>query len=375
MHTAAHDSIPFLNLRKLFEDHKSEFVEAITGVLEKTAFIGGEQCTTFDKNFATWVGPGRYAIGCANGTDAITLGAKALRLPEGSEAIVPAMTYVATAAGIHNAGFKVKLVDITADTWVMDTRQLEKTVTAQTKLIAPVHLYGQMAEMDTIKTIADQHHAAILEDAAQAHGATWKNQTVGFYGDVATYSFYPGKNLGAFGDAGAVLSRKKELIDYCTALGNQGGIKKYEHDFIGFNSRLDNVQAAVLNIKLKYIDGWNESRRNIAKLYRETLTGVSGITLPTENAHARHVYHLFVTLVEDREDFMRFMKDRGVDTGIHYPKAIHQLPCFSQMAFAQQSFPNAEKLAKHGVSLPMCPTLTAEQIQRVGQTVRAYFGR
>jgi dTDP-4-amino-4,6-dideoxygalactose transaminase len=375
MQTKASDSVSFLNLRKLFDDHREEFLTAITGVLDKAAFIGGEQCTQFDRNFAAWIGPGTYAVGCANGTDAITLAAKALRLQEGAEAIVPAMTYVATAAGLHNAGLKIKLVDITPDTWLMDTNQLEKTVTSQTKLLAPVHLYGQMAEMDSIKEIADRHHCAILEDAAQAHGATWKKQTVGHYGNIASYSFYPGKNLGAFGDAGGIVSRDKTLIEYCMALGNQGGIQKYVHDYIGYNSRLDNVQAAVLNVKLKYIDQWNEARRNVAKNYREMLTGISGLTLPTEHPSAKHVYHLFVVLVEDREDFMKFMKSNNIDTGIHYPKAIHQLPCFKNMAFAKEHFPNAERLAKHGVSLPMCPTLNAEQIQRVGKTVQAYFGK
>ncbi len=366
-------TIPFLNLKKLFADHREEFLSSMTRVMENAAFIGGEEVSTFEKSFADWIGPGNFVSGAANGTDAITLAARALKLPDWTEAVVPAMTYIATAAGLTQAGVKVKLVDVAPDTGLIDLKALEKAITPKTKLIAPVHLYGQMAPMDEIRTLADKYGCKVLEDAAQAHGATWKEKPVGHWGDIATYSFFPGKNLGAFGDAGAVLSRHTELVSLCRAFGNQGGLQKYVHDYVGYNSRLDNLQAAVLNIKLKYIDQWTTARRNVAKSYREILGSISGIKLPVEANGAKHVYHLYVVRVKDRADLQKFLKDRGVETGIHYPKAIHQLPAFSQAAFAKQSFPVAEDFAANGLSLPMCPTLTAEEIQFVAETVKSYF--
>jgi dTDP-4-amino-4,6-dideoxygalactose transaminase len=368
-------TIPFLNLKKLFSDHRDEFLQAMTKVMENAAFIGGDEVKNFETRFAEWVGQGNHFVGCANGTDAITLAARSLNLPEGSEAIVPAMTYVATVAGLVHAGLKVILVDVIPGTWLIDPEKLEKAITPKTKLIAPVHLYGQMAAMDEIRTIADRHGCLVLEDSAQSHGATWKGKPVGHWGHIATYSFFPGKNLGAFGDAGGILSRNANYISTARAIGNQGGLQKYVHDYIGCNSRLDNLQAAVLNVKMKYIDQWTEARRNLAKTYREMLTGISGLELPKENSDARHVYHLYAVLVEDRIRLQNHLKEHGVESGIHYPKAIHQLPAFAGHSFASQSFPNAERLAAHELSLPMCPTLSMENAQKVAKAVRSFFGK
>jgi dTDP-4-amino-4,6-dideoxygalactose transaminase len=372
--TASTNVVPFLNLKQLFHDHRDEFLSAVTRVMENAAFIGGDEVKAFETTFANWVGPGYHVVGCANGTDAITLAAKSLNLPEGSEAIVPAMTYVATAAGLVQAGLKVKLVDVSPGTWLMDPTKLEAAITSKTKLIVPVHLYGQMAPMDEIRRIADKHGCLILEDSAQSHGATWKGKPVGHWGDIATYSFFPGKNLGAFGDAGGILSKNPEYISKCRALGNQGGLVKYVHDYVGYNSRLDNLQAAILNVKMKYISEWTEARRNVAKTYREMLSGVKGLELPVEVADAKHVYHIYAVVVEDRNRLGAFMKEKGIETGIHYPRAIHQLPAFANTEFAKQSFPNAERIAALEFSLPMCPTLNVKTIERVGNAVRAYFG-
>lgn len=368
-------TIPFLNLKKLFTDHRDEFLSALTKVMENAAFIGGDEVKNFESRFAEWIGPDNHFVGCGNGTDAITLAAKSLDLPEGSEAIAPAMTYIATVAGLVQAGLKVNLVDVIPGTWLMDPEKLERAITPKTKLIAPVHLYGQMAAMDEIRNIADKHGCLVLEDSAQAHSATWKGKPVGHWGHIATYSFFPGKNLGAFGDAGGILSKNASYISKARALGNQGGLQKYVHDYIGCNSRLDNLQAAVLNVKMKYIDQWTEARRNLAKMYREMLSDVPGLELPQEDPSAKHVYHIYAVLVEDRNRFQNHMKEHGVETGIHYPKAIHQLPAFSHCAFAKQTFPNAERLAAHKVSLPMCPTLQAEDAEKVAKTVRSFFGK
>lgn len=368
-------TVSFLNLKKLFLDHRQEFLEAMTRVMENAAFIGGEEVNRFETKFAEWILSGSFAAGCGNGTDAITLATEALNLPEDAEAIVPAMTYIATAAGIQQGGVKVRLVDVTPDTYLIDTQALEKAITPKTKLIAPVHLYGQMAPMDEIRRIADKHGCLVLEDAAQAHGAKWKGKPVAFYGDIATYSFYPGKNLGAFGDAGAVVTRHKEVMQTAKALGHQGGLKKYEHLRVGYNSRLDNLQAAVLNVKLKYIDGWNDARRNVAAIYQERLSGIEGLKLPVEHPDAKHVYHLYAVQVENRDTFAQFLKERGIETGVHYPKAIHELPAFAKNEFSKQFFPNAERLSKHGISLPMCPTLKNDEVHRVADAVIAYFKR
>jgi dTDP-4-amino-4,6-dideoxygalactose transaminase len=265
----------------------------------------------------------------------------------------------------------VKLVDVDPRTAVMSAADLERAITPRTRLVAPVHLYGQMAPMDEIAAVARRHGCLVLEDAAQAHGALWKGKPVGHWGDIAAYSFYPGKNLGAFGDAGAVVSRDAGRIRTVRALGNHGGIRKYEHEMAGFNSRLDNLQAAVLGVKLKFIDEWNESRRRVAGWYREGLRGVAGMTLLEEASDARSVYHLFPVLVENRDAFRAFLGERGVETGIHYPLAIHQLPAFRGTLGA--GFPNAERLAARGVSLPLCPTLNERQVSRVIDVAREFF--
>lgn len=367
------EKVHFLNLNKLLSQHRQEFRDAIDAVLEKGSYIFGKEVDSFEKNFARWIGEGNSVVGCANGTDAITIAATAFDLPTGSEAIVPAMTFVATASALIRAGLKVRLVDVQPQTWLMDPSKLESSLTKRTRLLAPVHLYGQVAPMDEIRRLADVEKLIVLEDASQAHGARWKQQPIGYWGHAATYSFYPGKNLGAAGDAGAIASRDSNFIERCRALGNQGGLKKYEHPYVGFNSRLDTIQAAILDIKLKYIDGWNAARRKVAHAYQDQLSDLPGLELPREQEGGHHVYHLFVVLVEDRDKFRMFLGEHGIDTGIHYPHALHQLACFSDQDFASQSFPNAERVAKHGVSLPMCPTLTSQEIDRVVDVVRSYF--
>jgi dTDP-4-amino-4,6-dideoxygalactose transaminase len=359
-----------LNLPALFEAHRSEILEAITRVCETSSFIGGSDLKKFEKDFAGWVGEGLFALGCANGTDAITLAALSLKLPAGSEAIVPAMTYLATVEGLENAGLTVRLVDIDPGTWLLDSRLIGASLTNQTRLIVPVHLYGQMADMDAVSQIAQKNNCRVLEDASQAHGAKWNGRSVGHFSDFATFSFYPGKNLGAFGDAGAILSRHQNLIEISRLLANHGSRVKYEHEIPGWNSRLDNLQAAVLNVKLKYLSEWNDKRRLVAKFYDESLKGIKSVTLPTVRKEAFHVYHQYVIAVENREKFLERMKEKGVEVGIHYPKALHQLPAYKK--WSQLSFPCAEKLAAQGVSLPMCPTLKASELDIVVKAIYDY---
>lgn len=365
-------SIPLLDLKKLFEWNRDEYVAAMTEVASQGAFIGGTAVDRFEKDFAAWVGAGNHAAGCGNGTDAIFLAAKALRLPAGSEAIVPAMTFIATIEALIHAGLTLKLVDVRAGDWLMDPDLIESAVTEKTKLIVPVHLYGQMAQMDRIRKIADKHRCYVIEDAAQAHGAKWKGKPVGSWGHAATFSFFPGKNLGAFGDAGLVLSQNHPLVDQVSALGKHGGLRKYEHLQLGHNSRLDALHAAILRVRLKYIDRWTDLRRGVAQRYREQLTGLDGIELPFEQPDAKHVYHHFVVMCPQREALQNHLAAHGIQTGVHYPRAVHQQPALQNQAFAKQSFPNAEKMAAQGLSLPMCPTLSLEDVDFISQTIKKF---
>ncbi len=365
--------VPFLNLRSFFAEHRDEVLTELVGLMERGEFIGGGAVQRFEKAFSQWLGESLFTVGCGNGTDAITLAALALSLPPGAEAIVPAMTFFATLEGLRNAGVKLRVVDIEEGTWLIDTRQVEKALSGQVKLLVPVHLYGQMANMVELRRMADRASVQILEDAAQAHGAMRAGKTVGQLGDVAAFSFYPGKNLGAFGDAGAVVSRRQAIADGARRLGSHGSVEKYKHEVWGYNSRLDAMQAAVLDLKLKYIDEWNRKRRQVATWYRQVLSGIPGLQLPTESADAQHVYHLFVVLVEKRDQFRAHLGEKGIESGLHYPSAVHQLAACRDESFFQGNFPVASRLAAHGVSLPMCPTLTEAQVEWVGKSVREYF--
>jgi len=367
--------VSFLDLKAQHADLREELLEAIERVVDSGIYIGGNEVHRFEEKFGDWVAPGSLAVGCANGSDAIFLAAKVLRLSPGSEAIVPAMTYVATVSALMHAGLRVRLVDVTPGTWLMDPKLTAAAVSTRTRLLVPVHLYGQMAPMDAFRKIADEKDVKVLEDASQAHGATWKNRAVGDFGDLATYSFYPGKNLGALGDAGAILTRNPMLANQCAHLRNHGGLQKYQHEIPGFNSRLDPLQAAVLTVKLRHLTEWNDRRRNTADKYFEALGGIPSLELPVVAPDAKHVYHLFVVLTDDRDKLAAHLKDRGIETGVHYPKAIHQQPAFSTEEFATERFPHAERVAAHGLSLPMDPNLTDEKIAYVTKTIRDYFGR
>lgn len=365
-------TIKLLDLAALFEKHRDEFMTAIEEPLKKTAYIGGADVAAFEAEFAAAHGSDYAASGCGNGTDAIYIAARALQLPSGSEAIVPAMTYFATVEALHAAGFQIRLVDVDRLTGLIDLTQVEAAITANTKLIVPVHLYGQMVAMEDLSVIAQRHSCKILEDASQAHGALYKKKPVGYFSDIATYSFYPGKNLGAWGDAGAIVSRHPDLIQFCRAFGNHGGIQKYDHQMIGTNSRLDTIQASVLRIKLKYLPEWNNRRREIAAVYYRELKDTSGLDLLACHADATHVHHLFPIKVHERDEFMAHLKNYGIESGIHYPRAIHQLPALTHL-FSGEKHPQAQDLAQRVVSLPMCPTLTNEEVSYVCTTVREFF--
>lgn len=367
--------VPFLNLADLHAGHRNEYLARFERLVGESRFIGGEELESFEREFADWIGPGRFATGCGNGTDALTLAAKALDLERGTEAILPAMTFVATAEALLHAGFRVRLADVSEGTWLVDPRQMAQVMTPRTKLLVPVHFYGQMAPMDTIRRLADETGCKVLEDGAQAHGSRWKGHGPAHWGDAAAFSFFPSKNLGAFGDGGAVVSRSPALIRKAGSLGKHGGEKKYEHLWLGHNSRLDNLQAAFLRVKLPHVNEWNDRRREVADWYRQLLCDVKDIQLPVEAEGGRHVYHLYVIIVEDRDRVADELKRVGIETGVHYPLALHQLPAFRDTELAEGRFPNAEKLARHGLSLPMGPTLGRADVDYVAFHLRRLFGK
>jgi len=285
------------------------------------------------------------------------------------------MTYVATVEALLHAGLRVRLVDVQPGTWTMDPEKVIAALGSRTRLLVPVHLYGQMAPMDALRKIADEKGLKILEDASQAHGATWKDRPVGEFGDLATFSFYPSKNLGALGDAGLILTRNPMLATRCALLRNHGGAQQHEHEIPGYNSRLDPMQAAVLTTKLPHLNAWNEKRRRVATGYSMALADVLEVELPQIASAANHVFHLFVVLVEKRDELAAFLKTRGIHTGLHYPRAIHEQPAFAAEDFATERFPNAERLARQGLSLPNGPELSEESVIYITRAIREFYGK
>jgi dTDP-4-amino-4,6-dideoxygalactose transaminase len=357
--------IPLVDLKTQYEQHKDEFQEAISAVLGTTAFILGKDVETFEKDFATFIGA-TYAVGVASGTDALHLALRASGIGPGDEVITVTNTFFATVAAIGLAGAQPVLVDCNPATYLIDVNGGEKAVSPKTKALIPVHLFGQVAPMDEINAIADRYKLAVIEDACQAHGARYKNRGAGTLGKVAAFSFFPGKNLGAFGDGGAVTTDDSAVYEKLLALRNYGSPKKYYHPTFGMNSRLDSIQAAILNVKLKYLAGWTEARQRAAARYRKNLESNPRITLPALAPHSTHVYHLFVIQVDgNRDEIMKKMADKDIFCGIHYPIPIHLQASCSALGYRQGAFPHAEAIAQRMISLPIYPEISDEQIDFV----------
>ena len=343
-------------------------------VFSHSSFIGGEDVKIFEDNFARYLGS-RFAVGVANGTDAIFLSLRALDIEPGDEVIMIPTTFVATASAIVHAGGTPVFVDIDPETRNFDISSLESRIGPHTKAIIPVHLYGQPADMDAVLGIARAHDLKVVEDACQAHGAEYRGKKVGTFGDFGCFSFYPGKNLGAYGDAGMIVTDNEDLAVKTRKLRNHGGIGKYEHEILGYNSRLDSLQAAVLDEKLKFLDEWNHMRVRIARMYDEGLRGIKEIAVFLSSADTSPVYHLYVIKLRsgDRRDFIRYMKDCGIATGIHYPEPVHLLPPFLDLGYKKGDFPAAEEYMRSIVSLPIFPGMTEEQAEYVIKAVNEYF--
>jgi len=356
--------IPFVDLKTQYQSIKPEIDEAIGRVLETGAFALGPAVAGFEEKFAPYCGVA-HAAGVNTGTSALHLALLALGVGEGDEVIAPAMTFIATISAIDYTGARPVFVDVDPVSYTIDPAKIEAAITPRTKAILPVHLYGQCADMDPILAIAEKHGLVVLEDAAQAHGAEYKGRRAGSMGAMGCFSFYPGKNLGAYGEGGAVVTNNPDLDKTVRMLRDWGMERKYYHDLKGFNYRMEGLQGAVLGVKMKYIEGWTESRRIAAQRYRDRLANMEGIVLPQENPEGRHVYHVFALLLKNRDEVVSRMHAAGIGVGIHYPIPVHLQKCFAELGGKAGDFPVAEQMGREELSLPLFPELTVEQIDGV----------
>ena len=356
-------NIPFVDLKAQYVVIKDDVQMAINRVLDNTSFILGSEVAAFEAAFAGFVGVG-HAVGVSSGTAALHLALKACGVKPGDEVITAANTFIATAEAIVYLGATPVFADVDAETQTLDVGQAEALITPKTKAIVPVHLFGHPADMDPILDLAKAHGLTVVEDAAQAHGAEYKGRRIGGLGHAACFSFYPGKNLGAYGDGGAVVTNDSALAEQIRMVRNHGRAEKYEHLTIGHNYRLDALQAAILGVKLERLDQWNAARREHAQAYNGKLAGLGAVT-PVERPWAKHVYHIYQIQIENRDDVAATLKEQGVATGIHYPIPLHLQPAFADRGQDRGTFPIAERLADRMLSLPMFPELTDEQIDRV----------
>lgn len=363
-------NIPFLDLRPLYNELRAELDEAYRRVMESGWYILGPEVETFEKEFADYCGVS-HCVGVGNGLEALHLILRAMGIGPGDEVIVPANTYIATWLAVSYAGAKPVPVEPVERTYNIDPGLIEKAITPATKAIIAVHLYGQPADMDPILEIARHHKLKVIEDAAQAHGATYKSRRVGGLGDAAGFSFYPGKNLGAIGDGGAVTTNDLGLAERVRALRNYGSQVKYHNENKGFNSRLDELQAAFLRVKLRHLDRWNECRIHIAARYLESLSGLPGLTLPHAPKWAEPVWHLFVVRHPRRDELQRHLQENGIGTLIHYPIPPHRQPAYAEMNHLH--LPITERIHREVLSLPMSPFLDTSEAQEVIRKVQEFY--
>ncbi|MEK6953185.1 MAG: DegT/DnrJ/EryC1/StrS family aminotransferase [Nanoarchaeota archaeon] len=362
--------VNFVDLGRQTSSIREEIDKAIAKVIDSSGFILGEEVELFEKEFANYCNV-KYAAGVDNGTSALELSLRVLSIGEGDEVITQANTFIATATSITAAGAKPVLVDINPENYNIDIEKIEEKITKKTKAIIPVHLYGNPTNMDLIKEIAEKHELKIVEDSCQGHGAKYKGKRVGSFGELSAFSFYPGKNLGGFGDGGIVVSDDEELINKIKMMRNYGQSKKYYHDYFPFNRRLDGLQAAILRVKLKYLDEWNEKRRKNAKIYDSLLNDI--VVIPKIDSNNESVYHLYVIQADRRDELLDYLGKNGISAGIHYPIPVNLQKHFDYLGYGEGSFPVTEKISKKIISLPMFPELKKEEIEYVCEKVREFF--
>lgn len=361
--------IPFVDLKAQYASIKTEVNAAIQGVLDSCQFTLGPEVAALEQEYAKYCQV-KHAVGVNSGTSALHLALLAAGIQPGDEVITVPFTFVATASAVHYCHAKPVLVDIDPRYFNMDPNRVEAAITPRTKAIMPVHLYGQPADMGPLREIARRRGLALIEDAAQAHGAEYKGRRVGTFGDMACFSFYPGKNLGAYGEAGMVVTDSDEHARTLRMLRDWGAEKKYEHVLKGYNYRMEGIQGAVLRVKMKHIEAWTESRRARAAQYDKLFAG-SGVPTPQVMADVRHVYHIYAIRTQHRQKWMDALQAQGIQSGIHYPFPVHLLPAYADLGYKAGDFPHSEKAAKEVLSLPMFPELTPGQCEQVAQAVIA----
>ena len=364
--------IKFLDLKKQYLSIEKEIDKKIKYIVKNALFIGGKEVENFEESFAK-IHNAKYCIGLANGTDAIEIALRSLDLDKNSEVIVPANSFIASSEAITNVGLKISFCDCEKDNYTIDIKDLKRKINKNTKAIIVVHLYGHIADMDKINKIAKKYKLKVIQDCAQAHLAEYKNKKIGELGDISTFSFYPGKNLGAYGDAGAILVNKKNLSSKIRSISNHGRTDKYAHFIEGRNSRLDGIQAGVLNIKLKYLPLWTEKRINLANLYYKTLKDIKGLTLPKRETWAKHSYHLFVIRLKDRDALQEYLYKNNIETGIHYPISLPKQKAYEYLNI-KENF-KADKIAKEILSLPMGEHLDEKDILKISSQIRKFFNK
>lgn len=369
--TIASTPVPFADLHAQYLSIKPAIDDAISEVIRTSAFIRGPHVEGFEREFAAAVGV-EHCVSCANGTDSLYVAMRALGVKPGDEVIAPAHSWISTSETITQAGAKVVFCDTDADTYTIDAKQIERLITPRSVGIIPVHLYGQPAEMDAIMAIAEKHKLWVIEDCAQAHLATYKGRAIGTFGQAASFSFYPGKNLGAMGDAGAVVTRDPALADHMAMFARHGGLRKGDHQIEGINSRLDGLQAAILSVKLPHLRGWTRRRQEIAATYDRLLAELPGVTRAFAAPGREHVFHLYVIRHERRDELARHLASCGIQTVINYPLALPFLPAYSRLGHAPSDFPNAHHNQSRILSLPIFPEMSPPQIDAVVQAITEF---
>jgi len=364
--------VPFVDLKAQYRNIKKEIDRAIKEVVAETAFVRGVYVETFEEQYSQAYGVSN-CITCGNGTDAIYIALKALGIGEGDEVITTALSWISSSQTISQAGARVVFADIQPDFFTIDPIQIEKKITSKTKAIIPVHIYGQPADMDLIMDIAEQYNLYVIEDCAQAHFATYKQKLIGTFGHAGTFSFYPGKNLGAYGDAGAIISSDDDFSLRARMFANHGSIVKHRHELEGINSRMDGIQAAILSVKLKYIHEWNEARVRHADWYTQILSDNSEVSVPNRRLDSSHVYHLYVIRSQMREALRDRLKNAGVETAIHYPVSLPFLNAYKYLGHTASEFPVAYRYQDEILSLPMYPEMTKEMSDFVLQEISEFF--
>lgn len=357
------ETISCLNLSIQHAKIKEEIFAAFEKVYEKTAFSGGPFVEEFENKFASFIGS-KHAIGVSNGTVSLHLAMLALGIGPGDEVIIPANTFIATAWGVSHAGATPVFVDCDAETWEIDPSRIEAVITSKTKAVIGVHLYGQPFDVYAVKSICDKHNLFLVEDAAQAQGARYNGVTVGVFGEMACYSFYPGKNLGACGEAGGLTTNNEKYSKHIQSLRNHGSVERYYHDEIGYNYRMGGLEGASLTVKLNYLEGWNNRRREIATRYQNEIVNTK-ITMQAKPSYSDGIYHIFVVTVENKEAFVKHLSENNINAAYHYPVPCHLQKAYAHLGYKQGDFSHSEYLASHCVSLPMYPEMTDEQVEHV----------